>query len=446
MTLDDRLVNAAVIGAAGKMGSGIALLLAHEMYLLKRKPEYADAHFRLNLIDTSEAGLEGLLQYLKAQFIKKAEKSTILLRDIYADRDDLVENAEIIDAYVDDVMSILRLGTDMNMASQSSLIFEAIVENIDIKIDLYKKLNAIAPKNAYFFTNTSSVPIQLLNSGAGLGGRIIGFHFYNPPAVQRLAELIPAKETLAELKEMSMEIGARLRKKIFLSSDVAGFIGNGHFLRDALYAIEKVRRLEASYGYTGALYTVNKASQDLLLRPMGIFQLMDYVGVDVMYFISKIMDRYIDGEDLSSELIDTMYDAKVLGGQRSDGSQKDGFLKYEKNRPVGIYDLSAKEYTLFSDSDWAKKLDEKFGACPKSWSPWKVLLSDPARDDKLKAYFRELCEMETPGAKIALDYLKRSKEIGRQLVDDGVAASKDDVNGVLMNGFYHLYGPINDYC
>ncbi|MEE4311681.1 MAG: 3-hydroxyacyl-CoA dehydrogenase NAD-binding domain-containing protein, partial [candidate division KSB1 bacterium] len=137
MSLDDRLVNAAVFGAAGKMGSGIALLLAHEMVLLKRKPEFAGAHFRLNLIDTSEAGLEGLLQYLKAQFIKKAEKSTILLRDIYADRDDLVENAEIIDAYVDDVMSILRLGTDLNMASKSSLIFEAIVENIDIKIDLY---------------------------------------------------------------------------------------------------------------------------------------------------------------------------------------------------------------------------------------------------------------------------------------------------------------------
>ena len=294
MNLDERLTNVAVIGAAGKMGSGIALLMAHEMYMQKMKPENAGKTYRLNLIDMNDQALDGLQKYLKSQFLKTAEKTTVMLRDIYANREDLVENSEIISEYVDDVMSIIRLGTDIDMAAKAHLVFEAIVENIDIKIPLFKQLNELCAKDTYFFTNTSSIPIHLLNDGANLGGRIIGFHFYNPPAVQKLAELIPATKTTQDLKDMSFEIGKRLRKKIFLSADVAGFIGNGHFLRDAIHATNEVLRLSKDYKHHEAIYIVNKVSQDLLLRPMGIFQLMDYVGVDVMYFISVIMDKYID--------------------------------------------------------------------------------------------------------------------------------------------------------
>ena len=67
------------------------------------------------------------------------------------------------------------------------------------------------------------------------------------------------------------------------------------------------------------------------------------------------------------------------------------------------------------------------------------------RAASLKSYFANLTATDSPGAKIATAYLKRSKEIGQQLVSGGVANSAEDVNGVLMNGFFHLYGPINDY-
>ncbi len=62
------------------------------------------------------------------------------------------------------------------------------------------------------------------------------------------------------------------------------------------------------------------------------------------------------------------------------------------------------------------------------------------------AYFQNLSKSETPGAKLAKAYLVRAKEIGQKLVGDGVANSVDDVNGVMMNGFYHLYGPINEHA
>ena len=68
---------------------------------------------------------------------------------------------------------------------------------------------------------------------------------------------------------------------------------------------------------------------------MGIFQLLDYVGIDVFHYIQKVMDRHLPEEDLTDAMIAEMLAHKVVGGQRSDGSQKNGFLQYEKNRPVG---------------------------------------------------------------------------------------------------------------
>jgi len=445
MNLDDRLTNVAIIGAAGKMGSGIALLLAQEMAFQKLKTANKDKVYRLNLIDMDDQALDGLVAYLKSQALRTAEKSMVLLRDLYADRQDLVENSEIIQQFVEDVVSVARVGTDLILAAKSHLVFEAIVENIDIKIPIFKQLKEMCAQDTYFFTNTSSVPIHLLNDGAKLNGRIIGFHFYNPPPVQKLAELIPAKETKQELVDLSYEIADRLKKKIFLSADVAGFIGNGHFLRDGLHAIYEVERLMKDFKRFEAIYIVNKVSQDLLLRPMGIFQLIDYVGVDVFFFISKIMDKYIETDKLDHPFLDAMYEKKVLGGQRADGSQKDGFLKYEKNRPVGVYNFEAGEYVMFSDNGWTSEVDKKIGNYPQAWVPWKVLLRDASKNNKIKEFFDQLKATKTLGAELALTYLKRSKEIGQQLVDSGISQTPEDVNGVLMNGFFHLYGPINDY-
>ena len=445
MTLDERLTNVSIIGAAGKMGSGIALLLAQEMAFLKLKPENKGKIFRLNCIDMNDEALDGLLQYIRSQSLRTAEKSTIQLRDLYADRADLVENSEIIQQFVQDVVSIVRVGTDLKIAAKSHLVFEAIVENIDIKIPIFKQLNEMCSSDTYYFTNTSSVPIHLVNDGANLDGRIIGFHFYNPPPIQRLAELIPAKTTKQELIDVSYEIAKRLKKTIFLSADVAGFIGNGHFLRDALHAITEAERMQKDFKLFEAIYIVNKVSQDLLLRPMGIFQLMDYVGVDVMYFISKIIDRYIPGEKLDHKLLDELYEKKILGGQRADGSQKDGILKYEKNRPVGVFCPQEGKYQTFDEAGWTGDVNKKIGAYPDGWQPWKGLLKAADQQDKILHHFEQLKSSNTLGAELAIKYLKRSKEIGQYLVDSGIAQNAEDVNGVLKNGFYHLYGPINDY-
>jgi hypothetical protein len=70
---------------------------------------------------------------------------------------------------------------------------------------------------------------------------------------------------------------------------------------------------------------------------------------------------------------------------------------------------------------------------------------DSNKDEKLKKHFEMLKKMQTLGAELAVSYLRKSKDIGQGLVKNGVANSNDDVNAVLMNGFYWLYGPINEY-
>ena len=107
MDYSERLENVTVLGAAGKMGSGILLLTAMEMADLSLKPENKDRQFVLNAMDVSHQGLAGVMKFLKVQVTKAAEKKTVLLRKLYRERQDLIENKEIIDQYVFDVLNIV---------------------------------------------------------------------------------------------------------------------------------------------------------------------------------------------------------------------------------------------------------------------------------------------------------------------------------------------------
>jgi 3-hydroxyacyl-CoA dehydrogenase len=446
MDLSQRLENVAVLGAAGKMGSGISLLLAQELARTKLAPENKGKVFRLALIDVSEPALDGLLSYLRGQLLKMAEKSVGLLRGLYADRSDLVENGEIIQEFVASALSLVRPSTDMNTISGARLVFEAVFESEKLKLELLGKARKIADPDAWYLTNTSSIPIGGLDTKLELGGKIVGYHFYNPPAVQKLLELITSDDTLPELKQAGEVLAKRLGKKVFLANDIAGFIGNGHFMRDGLHAIAEADRLREGGDWAPALYKMNRVSQEWLLRPMGIFQLIDYVGVDVTGMILDVMNTYLPGQGLHSDFIDALVDKKVLGGQHHDGSQKDGILQYKKGKPVAVYELSKGEYVPFEASGLAETADRELGALPDGYRPWKALLMDKSKKEVLERHFGAVRTVETQGAQLALAYLKASKAIGEKLVSDGVANNPEDVNGVLTNGFFHLYGPINSYA
>ncbi len=445
MTLDDRWQSVAVLGAGGKMGSGISFLLAREMTLQKLNPESAGRTYRLYLIDVNPEALEGLQQYLKKQAGKFAQKQSDRLREIYRKRGSELSEDALITQFTRDLMGLLRPTTRLEDAADAHMVFEAIIENIEIKARVFQQLREQCPETTVFFSNTSSIPIKLLNQKAGLEGRLIGFHFYNPPAVQKLVEIIIPEPVRPELPELAYALGRRLGKKLIPSNDVAGFIGNGHFMRDGLHAMQEVQRLQGEFHFVQAVYIMNRVSQDFLIRPMGIFQLIDYVGLDVFQSILNIMNPYFPEEQLHSGLIDELVARGIRGGQYPDGRQKDGFLKYEDGKPGAIYNPETGKYLAFAEGNWKSEADARLGALPRTWAPWKALLKDPDRDSRLSQYFQQLKQMNTLGAQLTLRYLRRSKEIGEKLVADGVAQSAEDVNGVLMHGFYHLYGPINHF-
>jgi hypothetical protein len=141
--------------------------------------------------------------------------------------------------------------------------------------------------------------------------------------------------------------------------------------------------------------------------------------------------------------LDKLFDMGLKGGQRSDGSQKDGFLKYEKGRPVAIYDPEKKDYVMIED--FAAKCDEHLGPLPESWKPWKAVNFNKKKDALLETYFSDLNNVKTVGASLAKAYNAKSNEIGRGLVERGVANNEEDVNTVMLTGFFHAYGPINNY-
>ena len=443
MKYDERLQNVSVLGAAGKMGSGILLLTAIEMTDLSLKPENKGKLFILNAMDISQEMLAGLMKYIKAQTLKIAEKKMVWLRQAYADRKDLIENGEIINEYISDVISIIRPTNNIEAAYQSTLVFEAASENPELKKKLFKQIDENSLYKPWFFTNTSSIPIKVLNNEANLGGRILGFHFYNPPAVQKLVELITITENACEMIDFAEDFAKNLKKIVVPSNDYAGFIGNGHFMRDALHGIGEVNLLMKNYTFVESVYMINKVTQDFLVRPMGIFQLIDYVGIDVVRFIMNVMNPYYKDETLHSELLDKLFDMGVKGGQNADGSQKDGFLKYEKGKPVSIFDPETNKY--IANADLAEKCDAALGAMPASFAPWKSVNANKNKATALEPYFNELNGMTTLGADFAKKYITRSNEIGKLLVSSGVAHNDEDVNKVMLTGFFHVYGPINNY-
>lgn len=434
MDLNQALSNVAVLGAAGKMGSGIALLLLQEISFLALKNAES---YRLNLIDVNEKAFSHLRVYLHDQLLKFAEKNINFLRKAYVQNRNLVSNEDIIQAYLNQTLDLVYFSTELSSARHAHLIFEAIIEDEKIKAQVFKKIKESGNQEGFFLSNTSSIPIHELNHAAELKGSVIGFHFYNPPAVQRLIEIISFPQTSPNLVQLATELAQRLKKIIVYSRDVAGFIGNGHFIREVAFAGHQVTELSKNYSLQESLWMINSVTQDWLIRPMGIFQLMDYVGLDVCRHISHIMHKYLKDEYLSCNLVEEMVRRKILGGQRPNGTQKEGFFLYGKQGPIGIYSFEQDKYIPLPEN-----IEKVLGALPQGHLSWKKLQKEPHKEAVLQSYLDKLYAQQTLGAQLAQAFLNNSYKISKLLVRDQVAQTLADVETVLKHGFYHLYGPL----
>lgn len=425
--------SACVIGASGKMGSGIAFLL---LKYLNEKAVKEKVPASLILVDKDETLFPKTKEYLRTQIKKEAERQIVYLRNLYAEEEALISNEEIIRHHVQAALDRVRFALNYDEAKNVKLFFEAIFEDFELKCELFKQLNKIASKEALFFSNTSSIPISKLAKASGLEGRLAGFHFYNPPAIQKLAELILPDNSSPHLADVSLELAKALNKTVVYSKDNPGFIGNGHFIPEALLGLELANVEDHP---EEMIYFLNEITEKSLIRPMGLFQLLDYVGLDVASLIIQVMNRFGESKKTFPKVLEDYLSHSIKGGQNPDGSQKDGIFKYEKSVPVKIYSFKAKGY-LPIDEAFKQRVAALYGDLLKAPS-WKELSQNKNKEALLSPYFEKLLEDERNSSLKAKSFLKHSYEVSEGLVKKGTALSLKDVSKVLQLGFYHLYGP-----
>lgn len=406
--------NIAVVGASGKMGRGIALLMLQKLSFAPK-----GSHSHLKLIDLNEQSFPGLKAYLKTHMTRFAERNILKVREYYADDEEIVSNGDAIDAFVHGALMMVNCSTEISHVAKADWVFEAAFEEIPIKAALLKSVAGLT--SGWVFSNTSSIPIHLLAEESGLKERLIGFHFYNPPPVQKLLEVIPSKYTSPELKDLAMKLCLELEKQPVLSADVAGFIGNGHFSREILFACQMVQEESIAF--------VDQMTRRFLLRPMGIFQLLDYVGLSIATHLVEIMRKHLPDPAFDAPLLKALYEAGIRGGQTAEGAQQDGIFQYQNGIPTAVYSLSDRKYVPLQPME--------MGQVPLNLD-WKRALKEKA---PLAPYFEALKKDSSKGAQAACSFLTASKEIEDKLVKDRVAASLKDVGIVLKEGFHHLYAP-----
>ncbi len=212
--------------------------------------------------------------------------------------------------------------TDLADFADREMVMEAIVENEDIKKDVFAKLDAIvADKSAPLCSNTSSLPIQTIASATENPGRVIGLHFFNPVPVLKLVEVIPAlttdDATVATVRGYATEV---LGKTAIQAKDRSGFIVN--FLL-VPYLLSAVRMVEQG---VATREDIDTGMQLGASHPMGPLTLADMVGLDTCASIADVMyEEYGDPSYACPPLLRRMVQAGQLG--RKSGQ---GFYDYSK--------------------------------------------------------------------------------------------------------------------
>lgn len=221
----------------------------------------------------------------------------------------------------EETLARITVSDDLESLSQSHLVIEAVSEVEDLKLGIFKRLDQlVVDREALLTSNTSSIPIARLAAATTRPENVVGIHFFNPAPVMRLVEIIPAittsKETLNVVKDY---VSAGLGKTVVLCRDQAGFVVNGLVTPFLMLA---VRMLESGVATREDIDTAIKMG---LNHPMGPFELADFIGLDTIYEIGKVLyDEFRDPGLAPPPLLARLVEAGWTG--RKSGR---GFYTYE---------------------------------------------------------------------------------------------------------------------
>jgi 3-hydroxybutyryl-CoA dehydrogenase len=194
-----------------------------------------------------------------------------------------VEKGKLPEAERDAVRGRISSTTKVEDLSDCDIVLEAIVENLDVKKETYKKLDGICRPEAIFCSNTSSLTITELAAATSRPDRFAGLHFFNPVPVMKLVEVVRTIATSDATFQTVFDFAKSLGKEPIRTQDNSGFIVNRLLVP---YILDAVRALEAG---VGTKEDIDKGMELGCGHPMGPLKLLDFVGLDTTYAIAEIM-------------------------------------------------------------------------------------------------------------------------------------------------------------
>jgi len=269
----------------------------------------------------------GLMGHGIAQVAAQAGKCEVNIRDVeqrFIDngmgmiRDSLqrfVKKGQMTEAEMNEILARIHPTLDLKEATScADLIVEAVPENPELKKAMFREVDAYAPPHAIIASNTSSVSITELGAATKRPEKVCGMHFFNPPQLMKLVEVIKGAKTSEETIQTVLETAQKFGKEtVLVKKDSPGFIVN--------------RILIPALNEAAALYWEGVAERDDIDKaiklglnwPMGPLMLLDYIGADTTLAIADVLTREIDPKFHATTGLKQMVRANLLGRKTGKG-------------------------------------------------------------------------------------------------------------------------------
>ena len=266
------------------------------------------------------AGYNVVLRDIEQKFLDKA------MEKIKWSLDKLVSKEKISVAECNEIFGRIKPIVDLKDAVHNTdLVIEAVPEIMDLKKKVYAELDKTADEQVVFASNTSTLPITEIANTVSRPTKFIGIHFFNPPQLMKLVEVIPGQETSDDITNLTIDFVKSVNKiPVTCRKDVPGFIVNRLFIplvHESCYVMER-QKIEQT--------EIDSAVKFSLGFPMGIFELADFTGLDVIHKATIEMHVRDKKVILPHPTIEKLFNEKNLGQKSGQGFYKYSDDKYER--------------------------------------------------------------------------------------------------------------------
>jgi enoyl-CoA hydratase/3-hydroxyacyl-CoA dehydrogenase len=266
------------------------------------------------------AGYNVVLRDIEQPFLDKA------MEKIKWSLDKLVSKEKISENERNEIFSRIKPIVDLKDAVHDcDLVIEAVPEIMDLKKKVYAELDKVASDQVVFASNTSTLPITEIANTISRPKKFIGIHFFNPPQLMKLVEVIPGQKTSDDVTNLTINFVKSVNKiPVICRKDVPGFIVNRLFIplvHEACYVMERQKIQQTE---------IDSAVKFRLGFPMGIFELADFTGLDVIH--KATVEMYVRDKKVISPhpKIEQLFNEKKLGQKSGEGFYKYSDDKYER--------------------------------------------------------------------------------------------------------------------